>query len=99
MTKYLNNPLITVLLLLVLIATCFLVLALVGGSTMDRVEWREETYRVQSGDSLWIISREYCPDNVDRREWIDAVQTRNGLTSSFIYPGQRLTVLVPVEEV
>ena len=98
MTKYLNNPLITVLLLLVLIAACFLVLALVGRPTMDRVEWREETYRVQSGDSLWTISREYCPDEVDRREWIDAVQTRNGLTSSFIYPGQRLTVLVPVEE-
>lgn len=99
MMKFLENPLITVLLLLALIAGAFLVLSLASGSTMDRVEWREETYHVQSGDSLWIISRDYCPDGVDRREWIDAVQSRNGLTSSFIYPGQRLTVLVPATEV
>lgn len=97
MTKFLSNPVIATLILLVLIAVSFLVLALACQSTLDRVEWREETYRVQSGDSLWIISRDYCPDNVDRREWIDEVQQRNGLTSSFIYPGQTLTVLVPVK--
>ena len=96
--KLLNNPLISVLLLLVLAAACFLVLALAGRPTMDRVEWREETYRVQSGDSLWAIANEFCPGSVDRREWIDEVQNLNGLASSSIYPGQRLTVLVPVEE-
>lgn len=99
MTKLLNHPLIAVLLLFVLIAVSFLVLAVVDGATMDRVEWRQETYRVQSGDSLWTISREYAPENVDRNEWIAEVQRLNGLTSEFIYPGQRLTVLAVDEEV
>jgi hypothetical protein len=99
MTKLLSNPVIAVLLLVALIAVCILVLNVAFGPTMERVEWREETYRVQSGDSLWIISRDYCPENVDRREWIEEVQALNGLTSSFIYPGQQLTVLAPVEEV
>ena len=97
MMKLLNNPVIAVLILLVLITVAFLVLSLADFSTMDRVAWQEETYRVKSGDSLWELSGVYCPDNVDRREWIDEVQSLNGLTSSFIYPGQRLTVLVPKE--
>lgn len=99
MMKILSNPLIAILLLLVLITTSFLVLSIASQSTMERVDWCEETYRVQSGDSLWIISREFVPDCVDRREWIEDVRQRNGLTSEFIYPGQTLTVLAPVEEV
>lgn len=97
MMKLLNNPVIAILLLLVLITIAILVLSFAGRSTLDRVEWQEETYRVKSGDSLWAISGRYCPDSVDRREWVDEVQALNGLTSSTIYPGQRLTVLVPEE--
>lgn len=66
--------------------------------TMDAFEWREAPYWVQAGDSLWSISGEYCPDGVDRREWIAEVQELNGLEDSVVYPGQRLTVLVPGEE-
>lgn len=95
--KILSNPLIAVLLLIVLIAASFLVLSLAGQSTMGRVEWQEESYRVQSGDSLWAISYEYCPDDVDRREWVEEVRTINGLTSSVIHPGQQLTVLAVKE--
>ena len=97
MIRMLNNPLITTLLLILLIAIAFLVLCLAGRSTMDRVEWQEETYKVQSGDSLWMLSYEYCPDNVDRREWIEEIRALNGLTGSTIYPGQRLTVLAVKE--
>lgn len=97
MMRILNNPLIATLLLILLIAIAFLVLSLAGSSTLERVEWQEETYRVQSGDSLWAISYEYCPDNVDRREWIAEIQTINGLTSNVIHPGQRLTVLAVKE--
>lgn len=97
MTKFLENHIgLTVLL-------CGLVL--VGGifalnwafqPTMDRIEWKEMTYRVQAGDSLWAIASEYCPDGVDRREWIDEVQALNGMDDSMIHPGQKLTVLMPV---
>ena len=97
MTKLLSNPLIAVLLLIVLITASFLVLNFVGRSTMDRVEWQEEVYRVQSGDSLWAISGDYCPDDVDRREWIAEIRELNGLNDSTIHPGQRLTVLAVKE--
>lgn len=66
--------------------------------TMDDIEWREEAYIVQAGDSLWAISGWYCPGSVDRREWIDEVQALNGLEDSVLHPGQKLTVLSPVGE-
>lgn len=66
--------------------------------SMASVKWEEETYRVRSGDSLWSISGEYCPDSVDRQAWIDKVRKMNDLDGSIIYPGQALTVLAPAEE-
>lgn len=98
MMKILSNPLIAILIVIVLLVFAFLILSIAERPTMARVEWEEKTYRVQRGDSLWEISGKYCPDSVDRREWIDEVQNLNGLTSSLIYAGQKITVLVPVKE-
>lgn len=66
--------------------------------SMASVKWEEETYRVRSGDSLWSISGEYCPDSVDRQAWIDKVRRMNDIDGSIIYPGQVLTILAPAEE-
>lgn len=93
MTKFLNNPIIAALLLALVAAISFLVLSLAGRSTMNRIEWKETTYRVQAGDSLWAISGEYCPDEVDRRDWIAEIRELNGMDDSVIHPGQKLTVL------
>ena len=66
--------------------------------SMASVRWEEETYRVRSGDSLWSISGEYCPDSVDRQEWINKVRKINDIDGSIIYPGQVITILAPAEE-
>lgn len=98
MTKFSYSPLLVVLVLLGLVAVSILLLNVAGRSTMDTVDWQESTYVVQPGDSLWAISRQYCPDSVDCREWIDEVQALNRISGGLIYPGQNLTVLAPVEE-
>jgi hypothetical protein len=97
MTKFFESTLGAVSCLLILAVVSVLILSVACAPTMGRVEWVEETYRVQSGDSLWALSSVYCPDSVDRREWIEEVRSLNGLTSSFIYAGQELTVLAPAE--
>lgn len=66
--------------------------------TMDDIEWRETAHQVQAGDSLWTLASAYCPDQVDRREWVEEIRALNGLHDSTIHPGQRLTVLAPVKE-
>ena len=81
------------------IAVALLVIALMAlRPSMAAVKWEEETYRVRSGDSLWSISGEYCPDSVDRQEWIHKVRKLNDIDGSIIYPGQVLTILAPAEE-
>ena len=97
-SKILASSTFTVLILAVLVVCCVLLLNYMGLSTMDEIEWREEIYSVQAGDSLWSISRAYCPDKVDRREWVEEIQALNGLSGSSIHAGQQLIVLAPVKE-
>lgn len=82
-----------VLILIALIASCFIAFK----PTLDRVEWERQSYLVCKGDTLWAIAGRYCPDNVDRREWIDEVQRINRLDDANIRAGQRITVLVPCD--
>lgn len=98
MTKYLESNTLTVILLIALVVVSVLVLNYALQPTMDGIEWREETYRVQAGDSLWTISCNYCPEGVDCREWIDEIRALNDLPDSIIHPGQTLIVLAPVKE-
>lgn len=98
MTRFVESNAGTLVLLLLFLLVSALAISCAFQSTLDRVEWREEIYPVQSGDSLWALSGQYCPDNVDRREWIAAVSDLNGLSDSIIHPGQDLTILAPVEE-
>lgn len=98
MNKILSNDALMMFIVgAVIIAATLVLFNCVFQSTMDSTEWREEDYRVKSGDSLWSISGKYCPDSVDRREWIDEIQVLNDLPDSTIHPGQRLTVLAPVK--
>lgn len=60
---------------------------------VERTEWEEVTHKVKRGETLWGISKLYCPDDVDPRDWIEKVQEINGIGST-IYTGDRLTVLV-----
>lgn len=99
MTRFLESNAPTVVLLILLAVASVLILNYAFQPTMDGIEWREETYRVQAGDSLWAISAGYCPEGVDRREWVDEIRALNDLPDSMIHPGQTLIVLAPAEEV
>lgn len=90
-----NSTLMMVLFALVLVVASILLLNCFYQPTMDGIDWREDSYIVQPGDTLWGISRDYCPENVDCREWIEEVQILNDIQGGVIYPGQRITVLVP----
>ena len=82
--------------LVALLIVAFILLIVAIQPTMNRVEWSAETYIVKSGDTLWAIADKYCPDIVDKREWIAEVKDLNRIHDSIIHPGQRLTVLVPI---
>ena len=91
------NNLQAALLVAVILVGSLLLLSWATQPTMDAYKWNEEAYMVKAGDTLWTIAGAFCPENVDRREWIDAVQELNGLDDSIIHPYQKLTVLVPAK--
>jgi hypothetical protein len=98
MSRLLENNTLLIVLLIVLVVGSILLLNRSFQSTMDHVEWREEIHKVTEGDSLWAISYDYCPDSVDRREWVKEIRALNDLRdSSIIHPDQRLIVLAPVK--
>lgn len=91
-----EGNIIAALTLVALLIVALIILIFAVQPTMNRVEWTEEIYIVRSGDTLWAIADKYCPDIVDKREWIYEVQNLNKIGDSTIHPGQRLTVLVPI---
>lgn len=67
-------------------------LLLAGAGRAER-EYSEETVTVQSGDTLWGISEQYCPDDMDKRDYVHMLEVDNGCTSA-IKAGDVLTVRV-----
>ena len=63
--------------------------------TMDAYTWTETTHKVRAGETLWSIADEYRPEDVDRREYIEAVADLNGIDAGMIYAGDNITVLIP----
>lgn len=98
MTKLLENNLLLVFFLIMFAVLGILALNFAFSSTLNRVPWHMEIYRVKGGDTLWALSEKYCPEIVDRREWIEEIKEMNGMKTSTIYTGQLLKVLAPGED-
>jgi hypothetical protein len=57
---------------------------------LDTSKMDKYAYYVQSGDTLWGLASEYCPDGIDYREWIAAVRDLNDMDGGYIYEGQKI---------
>lgn len=90
-----SNNITAALAMVILLIVGLTVLVMAVQPTMKQIDWSEETYIVKSGDTLWTIADKYCPEIVDKREWIAEVQELNQLNNSTIHPGQMLKVLAP----
>lgn len=55
-------------------------------------QFREINYTISRGDTLWSIAREYCPEDMDIRDYIDRLHI-----SPKLYPGQVITILEEVK--
>ena len=79
----------------VLIIALVLVGAIASGFVMNHattpVQYRYD-YTVKSGDTLWNIASEACPENMDVREYIHEVSKINGIKDGSIRPGQTISL-------
>jgi hypothetical protein len=51
-----------------------------------------DTYVVRMGDTLWSIADEFCPAEMDKRDYIDDLRIRNRLAGSVIHAGQEIEI-------
>lgn len=75
-----------------IIAAVAVAAVLLAGAGKPR-EYTEEVITVQSGDTLWGIADAYCPEDMDKREYIRAIEADNECGAD-IMAGQILTVRV-----
>ena len=75
--------------LLALLISCFLAIVIQPEyKTLDEVDCI-----VECGQTLWGIANKYCPSNMDKRDYIRLVKSRNNIGADcVIHPGQRLIV-------
>lgn len=74
-----------------IIAAVAVIAVLLAGAGRAEREYSEEVITVQSGDTLWGIADAYCPEDMDKREYIRAIEADNECTSA-IKVGDVLTV-------
>lgn len=55
-------------------------------------DFETTTYCVDRGETLWSIAKQYCPDDMDIRDYIKLIVRENELTTTTLQPGQILTI-------
>lgn len=74
----------------VLLAIIVVALLLSGGKA-DKQAYVEDTVVVHKGDTLWGIADIYCPEGMDKREYVRAIELDNDCTAN-IRVGDVITV-------
>ena len=74
-----------------IIAAVAVAAVLLAGAGRAEREYSEEFITVQSGDTLWGIAGAYCPEDMDKREYVHMLEADNECGSD-IRVGDVLTV-------
>lgn len=82
-----NNKLLP----LILILFTFICI-ICNSNTQNDIIFKEVQYTVSSGETLWSIAQQYCPEGMDIREYIYKLNI-----SPEIYAGQTITILEEVK--
>ena len=77
----------------VMLAIIIVALLLSGGKADKPQTYVEDTVVVRSGDTLWGIADMYCPEGMDKREYVRKLEADNDCSAN-IRAGQVLTVRV-----
>lgn len=80
-----NKALITLIVILILAFT-------IKTINTSSYTFREIEYTVARGETLWSIAEDYCPEDMDIREYIDRLHI-----SPDIYEGQTIIILEEVK--
>ena len=82
--------------IIAMISALVLVIGVAAGFRYaDKPEMEEVTYTVEIGDTLWGLAEDYCPNEMDPREWTYEVKKLNSINGCLI-PGTEIKILKEV---
>ena len=97
MNKQLKTNIITITIITTIVITIFTIGYIIGKKQAAEEIWENnrhtETIVVKSGDTLWGIAKEHCPDNVYILEYIEEIKTLNNIDGN-IYAGDKILVYI-----
>ena len=64
----------------------------ISGCSKNGTQTEKMVYIVQAGDTLWDIAEEYCPNNMDLRDYYLNIKEDNGLETLVIHPDMVLEI-------
>lgn len=92
---YINFSLLTII---VLTAAIICSVGFVVSAKSDRASSEINSYyqsvRIQSGDTLWSIAEEYCPDTQDINDYIEDIKSINNIRNNTIKAGDYIIVSI-----
>lgn len=71
-----------------------LIIEIVILCSCNKQEIHTQTYVVTQGDTLWSIASEYCPKNIDKRDYIDELIKLNNIENCMIRANSSIQVIV-----
>ena len=77
---------------LVILAVLFFGYISLSAGCENESKTEKMIYVVRSGDTLWEIAEEYCPNDMDMRKYIHNITEDNGLETLNIHPDMVLEI-------
>ena len=69
----------------------------IGFRCADKPEMIEAAYTVKKGDTLWSIAERFCPNTMDKREYVWKVQKMNEFPDdTYLMPNIEIKILKEV---
>lgn len=97
MNKRFKTNLVAIIIIIIITSTIFTIGYTIGKNKAIDETWcnnrHTETIVVKSGDTLWGIAKEHCPDNVYILEYIEEIKTLNNIDGN-IYAGDKILVYI-----
>lgn len=79
---------------LLIIALTLIIATTVIGCGEKEYNWTTAEHYVLPGETLWDIAKEYCPEDMDFRYYIELVKDHNNMTTSELRAGQTIDMLI-----
>ena len=81
-----------------IIILIFIVIFAIACRASDKPEMYIASYTVKDGDTLWSIAKRYCPNTMDKREYIYKVKKLNNLPqNTFLLPNVEIKILKEIK--